>query len=94
MDRNGEPTNAAQERSLDGLRRRYPTEPSVDEALTRRMRKRERTGARYSSPSLETVEARLARRRHAFGGRKWLRSRHRPKGRGMPREKKLICLLQ
>jgi aminoglycoside phosphotransferase (APT) family kinase protein len=61
MDRNAEPTNAARERSPGDFRRRYPTEPSVDEALTRRMRKRERAGARYSSPSLEAVGARLVR---------------------------------
>ena len=40
------------------MRARYPTEPSVDEALTRRLRKRN-LDISYSSPALEHVEQRL-----------------------------------
>lgn len=40
------------------MRARYPTEPSVDEALTRRLRKRN-LDLSYSSPALEHVEQRL-----------------------------------
>jgi aminoglycoside phosphotransferase (APT) family kinase protein len=43
---------------LNELRARYPTERSVDVALTRRMRKRSQEIS-YSSPSLEEVGARL-----------------------------------
>jgi aminoglycoside phosphotransferase (APT) family kinase protein len=44
---------------IESLRRRYPTEPTVDAALTRKLR--QRTGAHYSSASLETVAHRLDR---------------------------------
>ena len=40
------------------MRARYPTEPSIDEALTRRLRKRN-LDLSYSSPALEHVEQRL-----------------------------------
>jgi len=44
---------------IETLRLRYPTEPTIDAALTRKLR--QRTGSRYSSPSLETVAKRLDR---------------------------------
>lgn len=40
-------------------RRRYPVEPAVDEALTRRLAIREAAGAHYSSPTLADVRQRL-----------------------------------
>jgi aminoglycoside phosphotransferase (APT) family kinase protein len=40
------------------MRARYPTEPTVDEALTRRLHKRN-LGISYSSPTLQDVEQRL-----------------------------------
>ncbi|MFD2578036.1 hypothetical protein ACFSTD_04115 [Novosphingobium colocasiae] len=42
------------------MRARYPTEPSIDEALTRRLRKRGQTVS-YSSPTLDHVGERLAK---------------------------------
>lgn len=50
-------TAAAQDFDIEAMRERYPTEPTVDEALTRRMLRR--TGARYSSPPIEEVQRRL-----------------------------------
>lgn len=44
---------------LDAVRRRFPTEPTIDEALTRRLAVRQSAGAHYSSPSLLEVRKRL-----------------------------------
>lgn len=43
---------------IDRMQTRYPTEPSVDAALTRRLRKRN-AGLHYTSPSIDEVSARL-----------------------------------
>lgn len=45
---------------IEQMRQRYPTEPSIDESLTRRLRKRGQTVS-YSSPTLEEVGQRLER---------------------------------
>ncbi len=45
---------------IDSLRARYPVEPAVDEASTRKLLKRNEV-VHYSSPTIEDVGARLAR---------------------------------
>ena len=45
---------------IESLRARYPVEPSVDEASTRKLRKRNET-THYSSPTVEEVGERLSR---------------------------------
>lgn len=51
--------NPELDRQLADLRRRYPTEPTVDKALTRKLRNRDRTS--YAIPTLEQVGQRLTR---------------------------------
>lgn len=47
------------DRQLAQLRERYPTEPTIDQALTRKLRNRSRTS--YAIPTLEQVGQRLTR---------------------------------
>jgi len=58
MNQGSRPSGAARDQWLESLRARYPTERTIDEALTRRLRKRE--GARYSPLSPDAVRERLA----------------------------------
>jgi len=45
---------------IESLRARYPTEPSVDAALTRKLRKRSADREPYRSPTLKDVSRRLS----------------------------------
>jgi aminoglycoside phosphotransferase (APT) family kinase protein len=44
---------------LAAVRNRYPVEPTIDEALTRRLAVRAKAGGHYSSPSLDEIRKRL-----------------------------------